>query len=393
MEITSSSVKRYARSITANGLDRFRSIQSWRDWYESDMSPMILMLVKNDQIDAYRNNYELGFVCGLNNHSVDNGDIVFDPNMKYYTSETSNARSKYKFENGKMKYDPNECWYLVYRDLQTQVIQRFKKSSITTIDKKLRENDECPCCLEKLDGMLFNCENEHQVCYKCFDNLNYNSYTPRKCPVCRQAYKVLEVKRYEDAKGKKEIVLQEIHFTGSVVQREYKLVGLFKALISDSSHYNDMTQFILHGGLFHYVMETHRPLLDNKGNYSILTMDMLNSDSWNDFFTYIKTDHFKDIVYKGKSLSPPSTYDESTFLEHLSSKYGNDAIKVLTQASTDRCGNRKNKLKFQMYYEFVFLPATQDIIKEKFKNIISKVFVKTSQYRIYYDLIETEITE
>jgi hypothetical protein len=314
--------------------------------------------------------------------------------MKHYTEEVSSVRSKYWFSNRSVKFDPSECWYLVYRDLQTQVIQRFKKVSIPTQqDELLRDNTECPCCLEKLEGMLFKCDNNHQIDFKCFDNLNHNNYTPRKCPVCRIAYNILEVRRFDEAKGKKEIITQEIHFTGSRVQREYKLVGLIKSILGNDST-NNLIESIINAGLFYYVMETHLPLLEDKGNHSIFTLDLLDNQAWKDFLVYIKTDRFKEIIYsKGKSFSTPYNYDETTFLRHLSLKYGNDAMNILTEATRDRCGQSKNTLKFKMYYEFVYLEEPQEEIINRFKKLVSKCFTKNDYHRKTWDLIESEITE
>lgn len=389
-----SSVKRYASSISAEDIKPFRSLKDWSKWYSNDMSQFLMFIVNNNHIDAYRNNYEIGFVQGKENYCVDNGDIIFSPDMKHYTTEVSNARSKYWFDNRRIKYEPADCWYLVYRDLQTQVIQRYKKVMIETKDEILRDNAECPCCLEKLEGMLFKCDNNHQVCLKCFDNLHHTSYTLRKCPVCRSIYTIDEVKRLHDAKGKKEIVLQEIHFTGSKVEREYKLCGLFKTAFNGDN--SDLIGSLISAGLFYYVMETHLPLLEDKGNYSIFNLDwdMVKTQSWNDFFIYLKTDKLKETIYsKGKGLSASYNYDETTFLRHLTLKYGNDAMNVLTEASKDRSGNAKDKLKFKMYYEYVYLEQPFEDIIKKFKKIIEKVFCKDTHYRKTWDLIESEITE
>ena len=390
MELTPSTIKRYHSSLSADNLATFRSLKDSHTWYDSTMSRFIMFLLNNNYIDAYRNNLDVGFVRGCDSHSVDYGDIIFSPDMKFYTTEVAGVRSKYKFENGTIKHNPAECWYLVHRDLQTQVFQKYKKVSIETQDEILRDNTECPCCLEKLEGMLFHCEHQHQVCLKCFDNLS----SPKKCPVCRTAYKVLEVRRFEDAKGKKEVMTQEIHFTGSKVEREYKLVGLAKSILGSYSYFTDLTPYIIQAGLFHYVLEAHLPLLEDRGNHSVFTPEMLDSQAWNDFFLYLKSETFKDILYKtGRDFQLPNSYDEATFLRHLSLKYGNDAMNILTEVSRDRSRATKNALSFKMCYEFVYLQTTHEEIKQIFKKFISGCFTKCASYRKTWDVIQSEIAE
>ena len=385
MELTPSSVPNYPNAVMADCIGEFRAISRWREWAKPEMSKHIRFLVANDEADAHKNHLEIGFIRGNSSHTASDGDIIFSPDMMYYTTEVSGVRNRYKFENGKIRHEPSNCWYLVYRKLQTQSIVRYKQVRNTTQDPLLRDNAECPCCLDRLEGLLFHCPNEHQVDFKCFDNL----VSPKKCPTCRSGYNLDQVSRYNATKMAKEVFTREIHFTGLMIQRERKFCGLFRVLIQ----YQSISDLV-GAGLFYYLDERHLPLLENRGDYSVFTPALLDTTAYADFFTYLLSDRFRSTIFTNALRQCPThTYDEADFLTHLTEQHGVGAMNILTEATRGN-GDERRKLKFQTYFDFVFRRQTAEFLKDRFTAVITQCFLKPPYERMrHYDLIESEIAE
>jgi len=348
------------------------------------MSPLLNFLVSNDEVDAYKNNHELGFVRGcINARHTPEGTLIFTPDMKHYTTEVSGMRTRYKFDGGKIRYDPDECWFLTYRNLNTQCFAKYRHVIDTTQDNILRDNHMCPVCIEPLTGLLFKCPAEHQVCRNCFHNL----VSPKICPICRAKYAVEQLVKYSTTAQNRELVSREIQFTGKNYARELKFCGFLKNLII-----NGFDATLVHAGLFYYLNETHLPLLENKGDYSVFTFELLETPAWTAFFDYLKSAKFQFTLYStARNLMCNTTYCETEYLLHMAEKYGTDFQNQIIQISRDPTQKERNKSKFKMYFEFVFLRKPETFFKETIRTIIEKAFVKNERnYFRNYELIERE---
>jgi hypothetical protein len=382
MELVPSSVRLYAHAIDRNDFRAFRTIRSWREWKTSEMSLLLDFLIKNDEVDAYKNNYEIGFVLG--NSGVPTGSLIFCPDMKHYTTEVCGMRSRYKFDGGKLKCEPENCWFLTYRNLNTQCFATYRLIADTTQDNLLRDNNECPVCLEPLTGLLFKCPAEHQVCQNCFHNL----VSPKKCPICRAKYDMEQLIKYETARRNRDLISRDIRFGGKNYQRELKLCGFLKDLFIRSGH--DAT--LIYAGMFYYLNETHLPLLENKGEYSQFKIEMLDNPAWTAFFSYLISDSFHEKLYSSIKTYPVTNaklYPETEYLLHLAEKYGADAHNQTVEISRDETLTKRFESRFKMYFEFVFRKKPVDYFKRNLENTIAKCFDKYHNHSYkQHELIE-----
>ena len=381
MELTPSSVRLYANALSHDDFRAFRTIRSWREWKSPEMSPLLDFLIKNDEVDAYKNNYEIGFVCG-NTTAIQDGALIFSPDMKYYTTEVSGMRSRYKFENGRIKHDPLHCWILTYRNLITQCFANYRLIADTTQDNLLRDNHECPICIEPLTGMLFKCSAEHQVCRNCFHNL----VSPKKCPICRANYAMEQLVKYNTAGQNRELVSRDIKFSGKKCARELKMCGFMKELFNRTSH----DASLIYAGMFYYLNETHLPLLENKDEFSQFNFEMLDNPAWTAFFSYLNSDSFQATLYSSaKNFHPPPTYGETEYLLHMAEKHGTEFQNQIVEISRDTTFKTRHESRFKMYFEFNFRRKPADYYKDLFKNIIVKCFDKYHKhYYKQHELIE-----
>ena len=374
-DFTPSSVCRYVTNLRYEDMRVFRACKDLKVWFEPNMNRTIKIISQTDNRDAYRNNLETGFGRFDIGH-VRDGDLVFSNDMMFMTSETSRSRVKYRFENGTITNDPSDCWLLTYKALQTQVFREFRNGRPShTDDPLLRDNKECPVCLEDLKGMLFECPNQHQINYECFRNLGY-----KKCPVCRVPYDRQQLMRYDAHKDQKITIRHYAHFRGSVVDAELKFCGFLKSIFTNTNVINNL----IIAGIHHYLDTPHLPLItDNK-----FSLDLLDNEAWRNFETYLNSTQYRETIFAIPHLDAPYDYNENMFLTDLNLEFGSEALPKLTEASRNH--QDKKKLRFQMYFIHRFLKrdsnSTKELITHGFNSTLTKI-----QYKQFYDLIETEI--
>ena len=380
-ELTPSSVPHYLNSLNASDMREFRSCKNVKLWFKPEMNRNLKLISQTDNRDAYRNNVETGFGRFEN---ANDGDIIVSNDMRHIISETSKTRVKYRFENSSYTLPQHDCWLLTYKDLQTQVFRKFKHQRPNHTDDLLhRDNKECPCCLEDLTGLLFECENQHQIDYKCFHNLNHNSYTPRKCPVCRVPYKIDQIQKYDAHKDQKITQEHYAQFSGSVVDAELKFCGFLKSINEGSGK---MITSLTLAGLHHYLDTSHLPLLvDNK-----FSLDLLDNESWRNFESYLNSTQYRETLFAIPNLDAPYDYNENMFLIDLNAEYGVEALPKLTEASKSH--QDKKTLRFQMYFIHRFLARNPDTTKKLITDSFNSTLKKSTSYRQSYDLIETEMS-
>jgi hypothetical protein len=339
-----------------------------------------------------------GLVKGV---SWGHGMMAYSSNLKKFTQVSSSRviGNKIKFDYGseEIKEDRADCWEFCVKMCRIDIITPITRNPGIIFPFTLLREDttKCPVCYDDLSGNTLHCDKAHQICNKCFTLLP----SIKKCPMCRDTYKLDMLNRAEDMNGL--IVRGTPYFyipfsmRGGNSFRDYTYSeAMFLGMLKYSSKYNDFDLFrrMLISAFYNYYMNHKDKFSDfnfnimeqiDYNNRQLKPNDELNFALHSFIQSINEPEICKDISYTNFYMGQYEDIEFNRDLEIIEKENSWNRLKQYP-------GDRKNILKREIYFRIKLNGSNENELNEYFKNIFYRIAINGNRYRELFNCIDRE---
>lgn len=353
----------------------FRSYQ--KQWGSGKECMELKILTKTDKREAIKQGIYLGLHNRAKNEGVGfTGLPVFSPDMKRatFTNDKRRKGNRINFpDDSKEEYE--NCWYLCGKKHKIDYIETFRKINAVIENTPVTREEECPCCLEKKEGIKITCSNQHQTCIECFKMLHANYRREKNCPVCRVVFSQEETDKGNQVPTE-EIVSTRFRFQCKKEESNYYWAFFFKTILDNWDKFDET---LIAMGIWRYVdLDDAKPFMPYNDDLNE-TFYALSDDAWKPVFEYLRKESTMKELCRSDWGNHNIGMNESEYLSLAIREWGLNAGEVL---ATGNSQDQKERKRF-LYLKYKFYTKTDqellDLVNQKVTQW-KRSFVHT-QYR------------